>query len=262
MPGCRLVPLDAADGAAARRLVAEARPELVIHAAALAKPDVCEKDPARSEAVNVGGTEALAQAAAAAGARFFFFSTDQVHDGRSALYPDGAPASPLSAYGRQKLRAEAAVAAAGGDHIVLRLALCYGWSPAGASPNFCDDVKAELSAGRPMRVFIDQRRSLLYVADAAELVARLAAKPGPPDAGRALNLAGPEPVTRHDFAAAFCDAFGYDTRLLVPVRASETKMAAPRPLDCSLDGTRLWAWAGFRPGAVRAGLERMKRQGG
>ncbi len=236
------------------------KPGLVIHAAALAKPDVCEKDPERAEAVNVGGTEALAGAAAQGGARFLFFSTDQVHDGRAAPYPDGAPAGPLSAYGRQKRRAEAVVLAAGGDPIVLRLALCYGWAPAGASPNFCDDLKAALSAGRQVRVFIDQRRSLLYVADAAELVARLVAKAGLPEAGRAFNLAGPEPVTRHDFAAAFCDAFGFDTGLLVPVRASETAMAAPRPLDCSLDGARLWTWLGFRPGAVRAGLERMKRQ--
>lgn len=261
VPGCRLVRLDVADPAACQGAVHEARPRLVIHAAALSKPDICERELERTEAVNVGGTAALANAAAAGGARFLFFSSDQVHDGRGSLYPDDAPPTPLSAYGRQKARAELAALAGGGDALVLRLALCYGWAPPGGVPTMCDDLRAALREKRPFKVFTDQRRSLLYVEDAAELVARAAAMQEPPPEGRRLlNLAGPEPVTRHDFAAAFCDVMGLDAHLLVPIRAAEAPMTAPRPLDCSLDGKRLWSWLGFRPGAARAGLERMKRE--
>ncbi|MDE2290605.1 MAG: sugar nucleotide-binding protein, partial [Elusimicrobia bacterium] len=108
VPGCRLVELDASSAEACADLVRRTRPALVVHAAAVSKPDACERDPERAEAVNVGATAALAAAAAEVGARFVFFSSDQVHDGRAAPYADGTVPSPLSAYGRQKVRAEEA----------------------------------------------------------------------------------------------------------------------------------------------------------
>ncbi|TBR23658.1 NAD-dependent epimerase/dehydratase family protein [bacterium] len=250
---------DAGDAAGAAALVGRHKPELVVHCAAQAKPDPCEADPAGTRAVNVAGAAALAEAAAAAGARFFFFSSDQVHDGRTGLYEDDSPASPLSEYGRQKRDAEDAVLAAGGDALVFRLALCFGFSPPGAPPNWIDDMRAALAAGRPVRVFTDQKRSALAVTDAAELVARAAAKPGTPEGRRLLNLAGPAPVSRAEFGEAFCAAFGFDPALLARAKAAESPMAAPRPLDCSLQGARLHAWAGFTPAPVREALARLAR---
>lgn len=258
-PGKGPVVWDAGDAAGAAALVAAHRPGLVVHCAAQAKPDPCEADPAGTRAVNVAGTAALAAAAAAAGARFFFFSSDQVHDGRTGLYGDGVPASPLSEYGRQKADAEAAVLAAGGDPLVFRLALCFGFSPPGALPNWTDDMRAALAAGRPVRVFTDQKRSMLAVTDAAELAARAAAKPGRPDGMRLLNLCGPAPVSRSEFAEAFCAAFSLDRSRLVYAKAAESPMAAPRPLDCSMDGARLHAWTGFTPALPREALARMAR---
>lgn len=250
---------DAGDAAGAAGLVAANRPDLVVHCAAQSKPDPCEADPAGTWRLNVAGAEALAKAAAAAGARFFFFSSDQVHDGRTGLYDDGVPAAPLSEYGRQKVAAEAAVLAAGGDPLVFRLALCYGFAAAGGPRNWVDDMRSEVAAGRPVRAFTDQRRSLLWVDDAAELVARIAAKAGAPEGRRLLNLVGPAPVSRFEFAQALCEAFGLSTSLVVPAEAAGSPMPAPRPLDCSMRGERLHAWAGFTPAGHREALARLAR---
>ena len=44
-PGLVARPLDLADGAGLAALLDEVRPEAVVHAAALADPDACERDP-------------------------------------------------------------------------------------------------------------------------------------------------------------------------------------------------------------------------
>ena len=76
-----LVHLDVTDAAEARYVVERAQPRVVIDCAAWTHVDGCEKDPARSYAVNVEGVRNLAVAAAAAGARFIFYSTDYVFGG-------------------------------------------------------------------------------------------------------------------------------------------------------------------------------------
>lgn len=256
-PGKGPVAWDAGDAPGAARLVAEHRPALVVHTAAWSKPDPCEADPAGSRAVNVAGTAALAAAAARAGARFMFFSSDLVHDGSAPPYDDGARPAPVSEYGRQKADAEAAVLAAGGDPVVFRLALCYGLAPPGAPVSFNDQLRSELAAGRRVAVFTDQRRSAVWVKDAVELVARSASRPGLPEGRRLLNLCGPESPSRAELAEAFCSAFGLDAALLDRVRAADVPAKAPRPLDVSLDGRRLHAWTAFVPSACREAMARM-----
>lgn len=251
-PGPGLTVLDLGDAAAAARLVRDLRPEAVVHAGAVSKIEPCEADPEGTAAVNVEATGAMAAAAAEVGARFYFLSTEQVHAGDSPPYDDEAAPAPVHAYGRQKAEAERRVLAAGGWPLVLRVSLCYGFAQAGAPPNFCDELRAALSAGRTVRAFSDQRRSMLFVDDAAELVAR-AAEAGLPPGRRLLNLAGPGPVVRSDFALAFAEAFGFPSRL-VSVSGSQGMLSAPRPADCSLDGRRLWDWTGFRPKDYREGI--------
>ncbi|MBI5596910.1 MAG: SDR family oxidoreductase [Elusimicrobia bacterium] len=252
-PGPGLSVLDLSDAAAAARLVRECRPQAVVHAGAVSKIEPCEADPEGTAAVNVAATGALARAAAEVGARFYFLTTGQVHAGDSPPYVDDAPGAPLHAYGRQKAQAEGLVLDAGGPALVLRVSLCYGFAQDGAPPNFCDELRAAFRAGRTVRAFSDQRRSMLSVDDAAELVARAVESGLPPDGRRRLNLAGPEPVVRSDFALAFAEAFGFPPAL-VSVSGSRGMLAAPRPADCSLDGRRLWDWTGFRPKGYRAGV--------
>src|SRR5947209_20516233 len=68
-----LVPVDLADPTAA---FAAARPDVVLHAAALARVGDCHRNPELARRVNTDATSRLAELAAAAGARFVFVSTD------------------------------------------------------------------------------------------------------------------------------------------------------------------------------------------
>ena len=61
------------------------RPDAVIHAAALADIDYCERHPEEAFAVNTSCTARLAEYCAAFGARLIYCSTDTVFDGKGGL---------------------------------------------------------------------------------------------------------------------------------------------------------------------------------
>jgi len=56
---CQTFPLDLTDALAVKRVIAELKPEVVIHTAALFHPDMCEQAPERACHINVTGTENL-----------------------------------------------------------------------------------------------------------------------------------------------------------------------------------------------------------
>lgn len=253
LPGCRQQRLDLRDPDAVRETVSSYAPELVIHAGALANPDVCERTPDLARAVNVEGTRAVAEAAAERGAWLFYVSTDLVFSGDCPPYREDAVPRPLSVYAKTKVEAEAVCRGLCPKTAVLRLSLGYGWKKSGPGA-FVDKLYQDLRAGRRAKLFQDRFRSALFLDDAAEMIARLAEKP----AAGVFHLAGPERISRFRFGILFCDVFGLDAGLVEPVRMEDMPGFAPRPADCSLDGSKLWALVGVRPRKVVDGLRRMR----
>lgn len=132
--------------------IIEARPDVVVSAAAYTAVDQAEDEPALANAVNAAGAEAVAAAAHRCGAPVIHLSTDYVFAGDSDVaYTEGDLPAPRCAYGRSKLLGERLVASANPRHVILRTAWVY--SPFGK--NF---VKTMLSLAK-------QRDSIAVVSD-------------------------------------------------------------------------------------------------
>jgi len=210
------------DGPAVQALFERVRPDVVVHTA-------YRQDDA---AVNTEGSENVARAAAAVGARLVHLSTDVVFDGRkgSPYVEDDSP-SPVTDYGRAKAEAERRVAAAHPGAVLVRTSLLYG----GAAPS-----KHELAAHDPeFTFFTNEIRSPVHVIDLAEALLELAQL----DVRGPLHLAGPDNVSRAEFAELIRRA---------PVRSAPAPQS--RPLDCSLDSSRARALLRTRLRGVREAL--------
>jgi dTDP-4-dehydrorhamnose reductase len=187
------------------------RPDIVIHTA-------YRQDGVGAREIVVDGSENVARAAAAVGARLVHLSTDVIFDGRKGRpYVEEDVASPCTDYGRAKADAEERVAAAAPDALLVRTSLIVGGP--GRAPS-----KHEVAARNPEGTFYeDEIRSPVQVGDLAAALLELARLQlsGP------LNVAGADDVSRADLAELVTGA---------PVR----RAAAPanRPLDCSLDSSR------------------------
>jgi dTDP-4-dehydrorhamnose reductase len=207
------------DAAAVAALFERLRPDVVIHTA-------YRQDEAD---VNTVGSENVARAAAAVGARLVHLSTDVVFDGRKgAPYVEDDPLSPVTGYGRAKAEAERLVARAHPGALIVRTSLLYG----GARPS-----RHELAARDPsLTFFADEIRSPVQVTDLASALLELAKL----DVRGPLHVAGADAVSRAELAELFAGR---------PVRSAPAPPT--RPLDCSLDSSRAQALLRTRLRGVR-----------
>lgn len=131
-----LLKVDLTDAAALAALLAERRPDVIVHCAAERQPDVCEHDDARTVALNVSLVEQLAAAAegspgsgsassgSGSGCWMVALSTDYVFDGRAPPFATDAPTRPLNKYGESKAAGERAFRAVHPRGALLRCCAC------------------------------------------------------------------------------------------------------------------------------------------
>ena len=108
------VGLDITDKEAVKKVIAEVKPDAVIHCAAWTAVDMAEDDDKveKVRAVNAGGTQNIADACKAIDCKMLYLSTDYVFDGQGTepWQPDCKDYKPLNVYGQTKLEGELAVA--------------------------------------------------------------------------------------------------------------------------------------------------------
>jgi dTDP-4-dehydrorhamnose reductase len=188
----------------------------------------CESDPAWATAANHTGPLALARAAS--NIPFIFFSTDYVFDGAAGPYAEADDPNPLSVYGRSKLDGERSILDAHPTALVLRTTTVYGPDP--QHKNFLYTLQRLLSDGKPMRVPTDQLATPTYNDDLAAASIALV------EQGHTglLHIAGPDFLSRYDFALEACKILGLDPSTMSPVTTPELHQKAARPL---LGGLRI-----------------------
>ncbi|HEX8199901.1 MAG TPA: SDR family oxidoreductase [Isosphaeraceae bacterium] len=243
VPSAGLARLDATERAEAAAWLRAQDFDVIFYPAGFTWVDGCERDPARALASNLEEPWNLARVAADRGARFVYFSSDYVFDGRSGPYAEGDPAHPLNAYGRAKLDAEAALAGTlGASLLVVRT--CWVFGPERQGKNFAYQLIRTLRAGRVLTCPSDQWSSPSYGPDVALAAVGLA------ESGRdgLFHVAGPEWIDRPSFARAIAAAFALDPGRIAAVPTAELGQGAPRPLRGGLRTPRL---DGEWPGAMR-----------
>jgi dTDP-4-dehydrorhamnose reductase len=179
-------------------LVTKSHLQLVLHAAAWTNVDGAEDDPQGAAAVNVGGTQNVAEL----GVPLVAFSTDYVFDGRTREpYVESDSPSPLGAYGRTKLLSEAA---AGAQAWIVRSSWLFG--PTGH--NFVRTMLRLAAERDEVAVVDDQRGCPTYVGHLAAAVPDIVELPY-----GVYHVAGGGDCTWADFAEAIFAEAGVDCRV-------------------------------------------------
>jgi dTDP-4-dehydrorhamnose reductase len=225
--------IDLADAGAIREGVKNARPEVIVNAAAYTAVDKAEDERELAFAVNGAGPGILAEEARKMDAFLVHYSTDYVFDGgkRGAYTEDDTPA-PLGVYGASKLAGERAVAAAGGRHLIFRTSWVY--SPGGS--NFVLTM-LRLAREKPeLRVVNDQRGAPTSADAIAGATAQALTMKDPPSGLFHMTAAGE--TTWHGFAVAILKEAGLTTPVRA-IRSDEYPVKATRPKNSILDNAKL-----------------------
>lgn len=155
-----------------RPAVLDARPDLVVSAAAYTAVDQAEDEPEKAHAINATGAGAVAGAAAELGVPVIHLSTDYVFAGDSDVpYGEDDPTDPKGVYGRTKLEGEMLVAAANPKHLIFRTAWVY--SPYGK--NFVKTMLKLAETRDEISVVADQWGNPTSALDIADAILHVAA---------------------------------------------------------------------------------------
>lgn len=259
--GLNRAELDIADEAAVARAVADAKPDLVVNAAAYTAVDLAETETERAFAINADGPRNLARACAAGGMPLIHVSTDYVFDGASSAgYREDDPVAPLNVYGASKEAGERAVREELPAHVILRTA----WVYSSHGRNFVLTMLQLAGKQDVLKVVADQHGSPTSAADLADAILTVARRIGQGATGwGTFHFAGGGVTSWHGFAAAvmeLCLPTGQPRPELVPIATVDFPRPARRPANSVLDCTRIGQVHGIVPRSWREALADVGRE--
>ena len=166
--------LDITDAVAVGHYLIEHAPQVVLHLAALSNTWYCEQHSEESYRVNVVGVCNLAAASARNGAKFVFFSSDQVYNGNRESGPlyETVAVAPENVYGRHKLEAEQRALELCPAAVALRATWMYDIERAGmpVHANFVLNIAKAIKEHVPLRLPVREFRGITWVRDVVELL--------------------------------------------------------------------------------------------
>ena len=225
--------LELADADAIRRVVRQAKPDLIVNAAAYTAVDRAESEPELAMRINGAAPGILAEEAKRLGALLLHYSTDYVFDGaKGAPYLESDAPNPLNHYGRSKLAGERAIVASGARHLILRTSWVYGLR----GKNFLLTILARARSGAPLRVVDDQHGTPNWCREIAAATAQIVARHA--DAQGVYHMSAAGETTWHGFACAILQEAGIGTDVQ-SVTTAEFSAAVARPRYSVLDSAKL-----------------------
>ncbi|MEM9137169.1 MAG: SDR family oxidoreductase [Cyanobacteria bacterium P01_F01_bin.42] len=252
VPNVQLCQVDLTNLDVVRSLMKQIRPDAVIHAAAMGRPNECQDNPEQSYAINMNATESLAKLCDELSCKLVFISTEQVFDGLNPPYREVDSGSPINIYGEHKAIAEQKVLAISPDFLVCRMPLMFGAVP--HAPSFLQGFLERLERGETLNLFVDEIRTPLFGGDAAQGILL-----GLEKARGILHLGGAESLSRYQFGQQLVAAMGLSESCLQASRQAEVKFSAPRPPDLSMD-IEVARSLGYCPRTVSARLKQVLKE--
>jgi dTDP-4-dehydrorhamnose reductase len=241
-----------------RAAVRAAEPTIIVNAAAYTAVDKAEATPEPAWAINATGPGVIAEEAKRLGSLLVHYSTDYVYDGsKNSPWVETDQPNPLNVYGKTKLAGDEAIAAVGGDYLILRTSWVYG----ARGSNFLLTMLRLAKERAELRIVDDQTGSPTSsecIAQAtANILAQVVSPAGGGLGGRSgvYHLTNGGETTWFGFARAFLSRPGAACPELIPIPASEYPLPARRPVNSVLSCKLLAETFGVRMPAWETALE-------
>ena len=215
--------------------------------ASITKRDACRRDPENSARVNVDGVSRLVTRLVDQGAFVIYLSTSQVFDGKTPHRLPDEPYSPVTEYGRQRVKVERDLSRWGDAVAIVRFTkilrpsdpLFTAWSDA-------------LRRGEPIHPFSDMVLSPVPLSCAVSVLRLVvdARLPG------ILQVSGDRDISYAEAARWGAEVAGADPHLVQSVSVNEVgAVTEPAASHTTLNSDRLRSVWGIEPPDVRWTVE-------
>ena len=225
------------------------QPDVVIHSAALTDVEKCEVDPQLANSLNVKATEVIAKEVEKINSYLMYISTDYIFDGKSGFYKETDSTNPLNNYGKTKLLGEKFIENETSKWSIIRTSTPFGVHP--FKKTFPVWVYENLKINKKINILEDQFTSPTYVPNLSKMILEITSR----SLEGFFHLSGSTKISRFEFAKMIATKLNLDLSLLNPVKIDTMPWKANRPLDSSLNISKINAILKTKPYTIKQSLD-------
>ncbi|GFZ32156.1 NAD(P)-dependent oxidoreductase [Clostridium zeae] len=231
----------------------EIKPDFVIHAAAIAVTDFCNKHPELAYKINVQGAINVAKACKEVGAKMVFISSEQVFNGNDNRGPFNEESTPVpnTVYGENKLEAEKLVKDILDEVWVLRFTWQFGLPQRGfnMASNILWDTMTAIMKGEKIIALTNEFRGMTYVYELIEQFDKIFEIPYD-----TYHVGSVNNLSRYEVVKFIIKQLGLEHRT-EEILEADTEKYSDNPRDVRLDTSKL-ARFGIKFGTTEEGIVR------
>ncbi|PKM96330.1 MAG: NAD(P)-dependent oxidoreductase [Firmicutes bacterium HGW-Firmicutes-1] len=208
------------------------KPDYVIHAAAIADTDFCNKHSELAYKINVTGAINVAKACKATGAKMVFISSEQIFNGNeeSGPYSEDDTPVPNTVYGENKLEAEGLLKNILDDLWILRFTWLFGFPErnCGINPNILWNTLTLALQGEKTKITTNEYRGLTYVHELIDQFEKVFELPFD-----TYHVGSHNNLSRYDITAHILKELGLENRIDALIE-KDTDKYSDHPRDARL----------------------------
>ena len=199
--------------------------------------------------INVKATEVIANEAEKIDSYLMYISTDYVFDGKKGLYKETDLTNPLNNYGKTKLSGEKIMENKNSSWSIIRTSTPFGLHS--FKKTFPIWVYENLKNMKKINILEDQFTSPTYVPNLSKMVFEIISR----NLEGFFHLSGSTKISRFEFAKMIATKFNLDSTLLNPVKIDTMLWKAIRPIDSSLDVSKVNSLLKIKPYSIKQSLD-------
>ncbi|HEX3025312.1 MAG TPA: SDR family oxidoreductase [Chitinophagaceae bacterium] len=242
--------LDLTNKNAVKECLQTHQPSVIIHTAAMSKPDECNNNKEACLLHNIEATKNLTDAAESFSPHFIYISTDFVF-GENGPHDEENKPAPLNFYGETKLMAETLVKQTGLLNCIVRIVFIYGVAWEGMRPSFLHWVKNNLEQNKKIKVVSDQLRTPTYVIDICNGIEKIIEQ----KANGIFHLAGKDILSPYQMAITVADVLRLDKSLIENVTSATFPEPVLRAKKSGLTIAKAASILGYSPVSFEEGVK-------
>ena len=230
--------LDITDSENVLKVFNEFKPDYVIHAAAIAVTDFCNKNPEIARKINVDGAINVAKACKEIGAKLVFISSEQVFNGNLEAGPYDEEHTPIpdTVYGQNKLEAEGLLKEILDELWIVRFTWLFGMTEKNMNmaSNILWETVTSLLKGEKIYASPNEFRGMTYVAEMVENVEKVFSLPY-----STYHLGSVNELSRYEIVKHILTEMGLENRIdEVLVKDEQKYKDSPRDVRLNTEKAR------------------------
>ena len=248
--------MDILDPGQVRNVVAQYKPDAIIHTAAMTNVDTCQVEKKLAHALNVEAVKTLVAVCETMNIQLIHLSTDFVFDGEEGPYEESAEPNPLSYYGQTKVEAEELVKNSHCRWSIIRTILVYGIVKDMSRSNIVLWAKNALEKAAPLNVVNDQWRMPTLAEDLASACLDAVEK----EVTGIYHISGKDMMSVSELVGRVADYFNLDKSLITEVSSSTLNQSAARPKRTGFILDKAIRDLNYQPHSFEEGIEILEQQ--